>query len=128
MTPVLRSCNGTKAIGRTFSHFRPTLTTSTVPSYLLASFSISGATILQGVHQVAQKSTTTGFSLLRTSSSNVAIGGFDDGHRWSFLRERGGWLPLVGERPDEAIGLEDAWVTQAIQHGAAIATCAHKAR
>src|SRR6187200_2557741 len=49
-----------------------TLTTSTVPSYLAASFSISGATILQGPHQVAQKSTTTGLSFWRTSCSNVA--------------------------------------------------------
>src|SRR6187549_3912298 len=49
-----------------------TLTTSTAPSYFAASFSISGATILQGPHQVAQKSTTTGLSALRTSSSNVA--------------------------------------------------------
>src|SRR3954451_7324086 len=49
-----------------------TLTTSTTPSYFAASFSISGATILQGPHQVAQKSTTTGLSLLSTSVSNVS--------------------------------------------------------
>ena len=49
-----------------------TLTTSTVPSYFSASFTISGATILHGPHQVAQKSTTVGLSFLRTSSSKVA--------------------------------------------------------
>ena len=49
-----------------------TLTTSTAPSYFAASFSISGATILQGPHQAAQKSTTTGRSALRTSSSKFA--------------------------------------------------------
>src|SRR4051794_6612673 len=49
-----------------------TLTTSTTPSYLAASFSIPGATILHGPHQVAQKSTTTGLSLLSTSASNVS--------------------------------------------------------
>src|SRR3954470_16333188 len=32
----------------------------------------TGATILQGPHQVAQKSTTTGLSLPRTSSAKVA--------------------------------------------------------
>src|SRR5918997_4201466 len=32
----------------------------------------TGATILHGPHQVAQKSTTTGFSLPRTSSAKVA--------------------------------------------------------
>src|SRR6476620_8947640 len=49
-----------------------TLTTSTTPSYFAASFSISGATILQGPHQAAQKSTTTGLSLFRTSASKVS--------------------------------------------------------
>ncbi len=49
-----------------------TLTTSTAPSYLAASFSISGATILHGPHQAAQKSTTTGRSDLSTSSSKFA--------------------------------------------------------
>src|SRR2546423_14030044 len=34
--------------------------------------SSTGATILHGPHQVAQKSTRTGFSLVRTSSTNVA--------------------------------------------------------
>ena len=49
-----------------------TLTTSTTPSYLAASFSISGATILHGPHQAAQKSTTTGLSLLSTRASKVS--------------------------------------------------------
>ena len=48
-----------------------TLTTSTAPLYFSASFSISGATILQGPHQAAQKSTTTGRSAWMTSSSKV---------------------------------------------------------
>src|SRR4051812_3922978 len=34
--------------------------------------SSTGATILHGPHQVAQKSTRTGFSLVRTSSTNVS--------------------------------------------------------
>ena len=42
------------------------------PSYSSASWSIRGAIIRQGPHQGAQKSTRTGMSLLRTSSSNVA--------------------------------------------------------
>src|SRR5438045_3961634 len=49
-------------------------------SFALVSFSLfsaaissnTGATILQGPHQVAQKSTRTGFSLVRTSSTNDA--------------------------------------------------------
>jgi hypothetical protein len=49
-----------------------TLTMSMEPSYFAASFSISGATSLHGPHQAAQKSTTTGLSLCRTSASNVA--------------------------------------------------------
>jgi hypothetical protein len=48
-----------------------TLTMSIAPSYFSASFSISGATSLHGPHQAAQKSTTTGLSLCRTSASNV---------------------------------------------------------
>ena len=50
-----------------------TFTTWTVPSYLAASFSISGATILQGPHQVAQKSTTTGFSLCKDELFEVRV-------------------------------------------------------
>src|SRR6185436_16121952 len=49
-----------------------TFTTSIAPSYLDAIFSISGATSLHGPHQAAQKSTTTGLSLCRTSCSKVA--------------------------------------------------------
>jgi hypothetical protein len=49
-----------------------TLTMSMEPSYFAASFSISGATSLHGPHQAAQKSTTTGRSLCRTSASKVA--------------------------------------------------------
>src|SRR5687768_7940721 len=44
----------------TLSLFSPAISSST------------GATILHGPHQVAQKSTTTGLSLLRTALSNVA--------------------------------------------------------
>ena len=45
-----------------------TLITSTAPSYFSASFASSGATILQGPHHSAQKSTTTGRSAFSTSS------------------------------------------------------------
>ena len=49
-------------------------------SFAIVSFSLfsaaisssTGATILHGPHQVAQKSTRTGFSLVRTSSTNDA--------------------------------------------------------
>src|SRR5450759_533538 len=63
------------------------LTTSIESPYFWASFSSSGATMRQGPHQEAQKSTITGRWALRTISSKVssvtaltsAIG------RWSFL-------------------------------------------
>src|ERR671912_2340043 len=48
-----------------------TLATFREPSYSLAISSITGATWRHGAHQEAQKSTSTGTSELRTSSSNV---------------------------------------------------------
>ena len=52
-----------------------------MPSYLAASFSISGATILQGPHQAAQKSTSTGLSLLMTIDFEIGVGyRLDVGH------------------------------------------------
>ena len=44
----------------------------TLPSYSFASSSTTGATIRQGPHQGAQKSTITGCSDLMTFSSNVS--------------------------------------------------------
>src|SRR5215468_4110080 len=44
--------------------------TLSLPAYWLASSSTSGATERHGPHQGAQKSTSTGFSLLRMSPSN----------------------------------------------------------
>src|SRR5436305_1911706 len=51
--------------------------------------SSTGATILQGPHQVAQKSTTTGLSLPRTSSAKVASVTFTGALMAGFLRGSG---------------------------------------
>src|SRR5919112_2257425 len=94
-----------------------TLTTSTAPSYFAAIFSISGATILHGPHQVAQKSTTTGFSFLRTSCSkvsSVACCRLMTGFPFSRGCARARWrrtvtsAALAGEVLDEPVGLEAA--------------------
>src|SRR5687767_13204428 len=100
-----------------------TLTTSTLPSYFAASFSISGATILHGPHQAAQKSTTVGRSDLRTSSSkfaSVAILISAIGIRSPFCAR------LARDVLDEAIGLEDSGVRKAIEDGAAVPPGRHE--
>src|SRR5687768_283748 len=77
-----------------------TLTTWTVPSYFSASFSISGATMRQGPHHAAQKSTTTGLSLPSTRSwklASVASLIRSDIDLNSFLRH-GGWAAVVTAR------------------------------
>src|SRR5690606_3804610 len=48
------------------------LQTFSLPAYSSASSSRTGAIILQGPHQVAQKSTSTGPEAFRTSSSKLA--------------------------------------------------------
>src|SRR5919107_28363 len=88
-----------------------TLTTSIAPSYLLAIFSISGATILQGPHQVAQKSTTTGLSFFRTSCSKFSSGPSG---------------ALAGQALDEPVGLEDADVGEAIEDRRTVAAGLHE--
>src|SRR5690349_18701028 len=96
-----------------------TLTTSTAPSYLAASFSISGATILQGPHHAAQKSTTTGRSDLSTSSSkfaSVPILMSAIGEPVSFL------LALLRDVLDEPIRLEDPRVGKAVVDRVAVAS------
>src|SRR5688572_22700260 len=99
-----------------------TLTTSTLPSYFAASFSISGATILQGPHHTAQKSTTVGRSDLRTSSSNVSsvtclISAID--------------VPppaLAGDVLDKSVRLEDTVVRKSIEDGVAVTPAGHETR
>src|SRR5215212_982406 len=49
-----------------------TFVTFTAPSYSAAIWSITGATCLQGPHHAAQKSTSTGTSDFKTSSSKVS--------------------------------------------------------
>src|SRR5690348_7000911 len=49
-----------------------TLPTFTFPAYALASLSIVGASIRQGMHHSAQKSTSTGVSARRTSASKFS--------------------------------------------------------
>src|SRR3990172_7854495 len=101
-----------------------TLTTSTEPSYFAASFSISGATILHGPHQAAQKSTTTGRSDLRTSSSKFAS--------VATLISAMGFGPfplcaLAGDVLDQSVGLEDARVREAGEDRAAVAPAGYAA-
>src|SRR5262249_173094 len=101
-----------------------TFTTSIEPSYLAAIFSISGATILHGPHQVAQKSTTTGFSFLRTSCSNVssvacwmAMGGSfppADARGCAYDRSRPSGA-RAGQALAEPVRLEGADVGEAIE-------------
>src|SRR5690606_10285021 len=71
----------TKAVGRLRTPYlaancwlasTSTLPTTALPSYSWLTSSMMGPTILQGPHQAAQKSTNTGLSLFKTSSSNVA--------------------------------------------------------
>src|SRR5690606_9144945 len=49
-----------------------TFPTTALPSYSWLTSSIMGPTILQGPHHAAQKSTNTGLSLFKTTSSKVA--------------------------------------------------------
>src|SRR5690554_7857252 len=49
-----------------------TFPTTALPSYSLLISSMIGPTILQGPHQTAQKSTNTGLSDFKTTSSKVA--------------------------------------------------------
>src|SRR5664279_1187734 len=106
-----------------------TLTTSTAPSYFLASFSSSGATSLQGPHQAAQKSTITGRADFRTSSSKVVsvaclistIG------RNPFSRANGAGMALAGQSTDETVRFEDTRVRDSVVDGAPVATGAHEA-
>src|SRR5688500_11556005 len=105
-----------------------TLTTSTAPSYLAASFSISGATILHGPHHAAQKSTTTRRSLLSTSSSKFAsvatlMSAIVDCVPFS----AGAVDALAGDRLDHAICLEHALVRKAIENGAPVSSRGHQA-
>src|ERR687892_1400799 len=95
------------------------LRTSTLPAYLAASFSISGATMRHGPHHSAQKSTTTGFSLWRTSDSNVAsvTSGTLDDMKSSLVVLPG----LAGHLLQQSIRLEDAGVREPIEHGAPVA-------
>src|SRR4051794_35803896 len=121
MTGMLRMLNAWDRPGFASTS---TFTTSTVPSYLAASFSISGATILHGPHHAAQKSTTTGRSDLRTSSSkfaSVATLMSAIGNRSPF------YVRLARDVLDESIGLEDPRVGEAIVDGAALATRRHEA-
>ena len=114
-----------------------TLTTSTAPSYFAAIFSISGATILHGPHQVAQKSTTTGFSFLRTSCSKVssvacwmAMGWFLSSRdaRGCACGRSGASGALAGEALDEPVGLEDADVGEAIEDRRSVAAALDETR
>src|SRR5262245_46315771 len=56
-----------------------TFTTTNRPAFDAATFASSGATIRQGPHHGAQKSTTTGSPALRTSASNTATLGISTG-------------------------------------------------
>src|SRR5919108_1151067 len=99
------------------------LRTSTFPAYFSASFSISGATRRHGPHHSAQKSTITGRSLFRTSSSKVASvtsGTLDD----MPLRVLSG-PGLPRDLLEESIGLEDAVVREPIEDGAPVAARRH---
>src|SRR5574340_708383 len=101
-----------------------TFTTWTTPSYFSASFSISGATMRQGPHQVAQKSTTTGLSFSRTRCwkvSSVACRISAIGAVGSFLAADRRSSPSAGDLLDESIGLEDPGVGEAIEDGIAVA-------
>src|SRR4029453_6479248 len=99
-----------------------TLTTSTTPSYLAASFSISGATILQGPHQAAQKSTTTGLSLFSTSASNVSsvaclisATGRLLSPAWPAVSSFSS-APSAGDGLENLVGLEDLGVREPVVH------------
>src|SRR5918995_3269624 len=96
------------------------LRTSTLPAYLVASFSISGATIRHGPHHSAQKSTTTGFSDWRTSVSKVAsvTSGTLEDIRGSFLSNPAS----AGDLLQQSVGIEDAVVREPIEDGAPVAT------
>jgi hypothetical protein len=59
-----------KVVAMRFDRSMSTLTTLALPSSSWATASTSGATVLQGAHQVAVNSTSTGSSLRSTSRSN----------------------------------------------------------
>src|SRR5882757_1209988 len=115
---MLRMLNACESCGLASTS---TLTTSTLPAYFAASFSISGATILHGPHHDAQKSTRTGLSFLITIDSNVA----SVAALMSAMRDP--FSPLPGDRLNETVGLEDARVGEAVIHGAAVPTRRHEA-
>src|SRR4029077_3971508 len=120
MTGMLRMLNAWDRPGFASTS---TLTTSTVPSYLAASFSISGATILHGPHHAAQKSTTTGRSDLRTSSSkfaSVATLISAIGIRCPFL------CALARDVLDETIRLDDPRVRETVVDRGAFSARGHE--
>src|SRR4051794_33877285 len=103
-----------------------TFTTSTTPSYLAASFSISGATILHGPHQVAQKSTTTGLLLLSTIASkvsSVAILISATGRLLSPARPAVAMRSArsAGDGLENLVGLEDLGIREPVVDGAPVA-------
>src|SRR5688500_2456207 len=103
------------------------LRTSTLPAYLAASFSISGATMRHGPHHSAQKSTTTGLSLWSTSVSNVASvtsGTLDD---IGFLSPISS-ADSAGDLLQQTVGLEDSFVHEPIEDRASLAAAGHQAR
>src|SRR6478736_2896625 len=68
------------------------LTISILSPYCSLISSRIGATLRHGPHHVAQKSTSTGFSLMRTSSAKVAsVVFFSAMEIPSRVRGRGGW-------------------------------------
>src|SRR5262245_8762547 len=101
-----------------------TFTTSIASPYLLFSFSISGAIILQGPHHAAQKSTTTGLSAFSTSSSKLASVP-------TLMSAIGVLVPfcsrLLRDVLDEPIRFEDPWVGEAVIDRAALAPRGHQA-
>src|SRR6478735_9678360 len=76
------------------------LTTSILSPYCSLISSRIGATLRHGPHHVAQKSTSTGFSLMRTSSAKVASVVFFRAMEVPFRYAAGlgwaGWVWLVG--------------------------------
>src|SRR5688500_5950103 len=110
MLMMLNACDNTGLASTS------TFTTWMVPSYFSASFSISGATIRHGPHHAAQKSTTTGLSLPRTSSWKLASVATLISDMFVFSP-----LWLAGNVPDESISLDNPWVGEAVVDGCAVA-------
>src|SRR5918998_4366082 len=94
------------------------LRTSTLPPYLAASLSTSGATMRHGPHHSAQKSTITGLSFWSTSLSNVASvtsRTLDIGFLPEFVGRRS-----AGDLLQELVCGEHALVREPIEDGAAL--------